>query len=601
MNDFNTTATFPGGGKIRFAHLQYEKDKFAWHGSQLLFIAFDELQTFTFSQFLYVLTRNRPSAGCNLRPYWRATCNPDADSWLREFLDWWIDSETGYPIPERDGVVRYYTVVENRIVWVDKDWRDPRGNAPKSFTFIHGTLADNQILREQDPTYEATLYAQDYVTRERLLGGNWNISYRGGMFNPGWFKKIDRREVPDGIRLIRYWDLAATPEDEEGVKDPANTAGVLMGIAKGDVYILDCEAFQEAPGEAEKKMGEIAETDGAKVIVGWEEEKGGSGKYVSNHLKKDIFKGYETHADPVSGKKEERARPLASLAEHGHVYIVKGEWNRAYLAEMGSFPLGKKDRVDATTGGLKLLGGLNHVWPSFDLDSSSPRSCICDFNISWTKMGERPTLHYGAFYEHKDLSLWFLAGLWDDVKGVLFVYDGWGTTDPTPTMIANTLAFRMHLREVECEKLVGNEEMFAKRPAKGTARIINTALSERDVEPRILKPSYHDLEGAILEVNRLLDQGRIFVHEKLKEPARQFANWTIQKGKPDKEDCGYCRALCLLISELSQQQVYRKAVKRPDYKRIPEKKFSRGQEAPPEEPKHRFVETSETSYRHMRF
>src|SRR5205823_14630350 len=48
-----------------------------------------------------VLLRNRST--CGVRPYIRATCNPDADCWVCEFLAWWIDPETGLPIPARAG------------------------------------------------------------------------------------------------------------------------------------------------------------------------------------------------------------------------------------------------------------------------------------------------------------------------------------------------------------------------------------------------------------------------------------------------------------------------------------------------------------------
>ena len=41
-------------------------------------------------------------------PYIRATCNPDADSWVADLLQWWIDQDTGFPIPERAGKVRWF-------------------------------------------------------------------------------------------------------------------------------------------------------------------------------------------------------------------------------------------------------------------------------------------------------------------------------------------------------------------------------------------------------------------------------------------------------------------------------------------------------------
>ena len=80
--------TFPSGAKINFNHLQLERDIYNWQGSQIALIAFDELTHFTEKQFVYMLSRNRST--CGVKPYIRATTNPDADSWVADFLSWWM-------------------------------------------------------------------------------------------------------------------------------------------------------------------------------------------------------------------------------------------------------------------------------------------------------------------------------------------------------------------------------------------------------------------------------------------------------------------------------------------------------------------------------
>ena len=47
----------------------------------------------------------QPKCSTYPKPLW-ITCNPDPESWVRKFIDWWVD-ENGYIIPERDGVIRY--------------------------------------------------------------------------------------------------------------------------------------------------------------------------------------------------------------------------------------------------------------------------------------------------------------------------------------------------------------------------------------------------------------------------------------------------------------------------------------------------------------
>ena len=106
------------GGKIMFSHLQLNSTVYEWQGAQITLICFDELTHFTAKQFFFLVSRNRST--CGVRPYIRATCNPDADSWVAEFVAWWIDPETGFPIPERAGVLRYYVRDAGKIVWADR-------------------------------------------------------------------------------------------------------------------------------------------------------------------------------------------------------------------------------------------------------------------------------------------------------------------------------------------------------------------------------------------------------------------------------------------------------------------------------------------------
>ena len=109
---------WPGRGTVRLSHLEYETTVLDWHGSQIGCICFDELQTFTRYQFFYLLSRNRGLTG--IRPYVRASCNADASSWVAEFIAWWIDQETGYPIPARSGVIRYFVrSPDDTLEWFD--------------------------------------------------------------------------------------------------------------------------------------------------------------------------------------------------------------------------------------------------------------------------------------------------------------------------------------------------------------------------------------------------------------------------------------------------------------------------------------------------
>ena len=128
---------FPNGNTISFSHLQYDKSKLDWQGSQVALILWDELTQFSWEQFTYLMSRNRST--CGIRPYMRATCNPDPDSWVRSFLAWWIGAD-GFPIKERSGVIRWMTVINNDIKWSSskQELIDTYGGDthPLSVTFI---------------------------------------------------------------------------------------------------------------------------------------------------------------------------------------------------------------------------------------------------------------------------------------------------------------------------------------------------------------------------------------------------------------------------------------------------------------------------------
>lgn len=187
------TWEFPARTKIKFSHLEYEDNVLDWQGTQIPFIGFDELTHFTKYQFFYLISRNRSM--CGVKPYIRATCNPDPDSWVAELLEWWIDQETGYPIPERNGVLRYFLSDNGNLVWGDSP-EEVIEQAPhifskpefagvnpkdliKSITFVHGDIYGNKELLKVNPQYLGNLLSLDEADQTRLLGGNWKIRVDG--------------------------------------------------------------------------------------------------------------------------------------------------------------------------------------------------------------------------------------------------------------------------------------------------------------------------------------------------------------------------------------------------------------------------------------
>lgn len=195
--------TFQSGGELMFRHfednsLEDFKDRF--QGREMPYIGIDEATQIPYLFFKYLLTCNRNAAGITNRVM--LTCNPDPDSWLATFIDWWI-GEDGLPISSRNGVVRYCFMrgdTPNDIVWgdtreevyqlcrneIDRYWDDkfsafttPQEMFIKSVTFIKGALLENEVLIKSDPSYYANLVQQDDEQRARDLDGNWKYKSVG--------------------------------------------------------------------------------------------------------------------------------------------------------------------------------------------------------------------------------------------------------------------------------------------------------------------------------------------------------------------------------------------------------------------------------------
>ena len=344
--------------KVTFSYLNHT-NRDTWKGSQICLIGFDEVCDFSEKDFFFMLGRNRST--CGVVPYIRATCNPDPDSWVAKFIEWWIDQETGYAIPERSGKIRWFVRRDEKIYWADTKeelWErfgletEEEKQEPKSVSFIASSIYDNQELLKVNPQYLGNLKSMAEVERERFLKGNWKIRESAGMY----FKRtqVDVVDImPTDIQFAcRAWDLAAT--EEKAGTDADYTAGVLMGVGKsGTVYVLDVINIRVGAGEVEKLIYNTSVSDrkrfGYHYVVRIPQDPGAAGKIVAgNYIK--MLAGFAVKAVPVSGSKELRATPFAAQWQQGNIKIVAGEWNSPYFLQLEGFPESKHDdMVDASS------------------------------------------------------------------------------------------------------------------------------------------------------------------------------------------------------------------------------------------------------------
>ena len=340
---------FPAGSKIKFAHMDLEKDKFSWQGAQICLIGFDELTHFSWGQFSYMFSRNRSL--CGIRPYIRATTNPDPDSWVRKFIDWWIDKDTGYAIQERSGKVRAFVTSGDEIIWGDSKkelkQRFPE-LLPRTVSFICSNVFDNKILLKENPAYLSSLQALPRYEREQLLNGNWNIRPTSGMFFKRHYFEVVRG-VPKKTQKVRYWDRAATKKND--TNDPDYTVG--LKLEKDDLgifYITDIVRLQESPLGVQTAIKNTSTQDGFSTKIGIEQDPGQAGVADADYLIR-LLSGFIVKAYRATKDKVNRASPVSSQAEAGNIKVLMGDWNEDFFRELENFPEGSHDDiVDALSG-----------------------------------------------------------------------------------------------------------------------------------------------------------------------------------------------------------------------------------------------------------
>lgn len=157
--------TFPSGAKIRFGSMNRVQDKIQYQGQAYDFIAFDELTHFTFDEYDYLFSRNRPN-GPGTRVYIRSTANPGGvgHGWVKE---------------------RFITAgPAMTTLWQDVEWKEPDGTrrtGRRSRIFVPSSVFDNQALLENDPDYVSRLASMPEAERKALLYGDWD-SFSGQVF-----------------------------------------------------------------------------------------------------------------------------------------------------------------------------------------------------------------------------------------------------------------------------------------------------------------------------------------------------------------------------------------------------------------------------------
>ncbi len=360
------TATFPSGAQVQFKVCSADRDINNFDGLQASLVVFDEAQWHSEVQIKYLESRIRSKAKGPHQII--CTANPSRTSYLYQFVQPYLDMETGIPRPELSGIERWYAVYAGiTVIGETKEElvaKYGESCKPQSYTSISATVADNPIMRQINPTYVTRLENLKRTERERLYLGSWHAKEEAaGYFKREWVEEID--SVPSNvINRVRGMDLAGSLPSES-YPDPDWTASIMMSKTADGFYVVE-------HGERYRKLingvlEQIVETDkrdksyGLVPAVYTPTDPGMAGRAANIFFIKYLVENdvdARTEQSNTTGKLS-KMQPFLALAEAGLVKVVKGEWTEAWYNELEDYVDGnrqqKDDYWDATGTAAKAL------------------------------------------------------------------------------------------------------------------------------------------------------------------------------------------------------------------------------------------------------
>lgn len=331
---------FPSGAEIVFTHCATDDDAEGFKGGQFSFIMCDESTELQLNHVLRLYSRIRSKAG--IPPQMLLTCNPSPDSFLRQWVDWYLLPEghehAGRPDPEKDGKIRWFVRVGDDMCWGDSreelvekygeshlSLDDDEQIKPISFQFLPATIYDNPPLIKLNPNYLANLKSLPSVQKERDLYGNWNIrESTAELFKREWCPIVHSDSGLDIVKICRAYDLASTLPSQTN-SSPDYTASVKMAkLRSGDYIILDVKRHRIRVGDWLDFILAQAEEDGHHVDIILPEDPNAAAKAgLQQVLLRPINEaGFYATSKKTNRSKLDRFRPFAGAAQSGVIQIL---------------------------------------------------------------------------------------------------------------------------------------------------------------------------------------------------------------------------------------------------------------------------------------
>jgi predicted phage terminase large subunit-like protein len=347
---------------ISFGYLQHEQDKFRYQGAAWQFCGIDEIGQWTESAYRYLFSRLRRLKGMPVPLRMRAAGNPGGigHEWVkRRFVEHGWTAEgidyREYNRRRRTGHQPWPPYLVSPPTTEAAALARELGRKAHGAVFVPAFAEDNPGLDLEE--YRLSLVNLDPTERAQLEDGDWDAVASGEYFKPTYFQYVDA--PPEGLRTVRYWDLAGT-RARQG-RDPDWSAGARVGVhrlASGAraVFVTDVTRLRDDPGGVEQHVRAVAEADGRSVPVWLEEEPGSAGKNNTHNYASRVLFGWNVHGHRKTGPKPEYWKHLSSAGRNNILYLVRGKWNSELVQELCALPHGAHDdQADAASGALSVL------------------------------------------------------------------------------------------------------------------------------------------------------------------------------------------------------------------------------------------------------
>lgn len=218
--------------------------------------------------------------------------------------------------------------------------------------------ADDPLEREEGAALWPARYPVEIIEKRRESMGEYPFSsiYQqsplpagGRLFDTECIEVVDY--VPECAQVVRFYDLAVTEKTRADY-----TVGLKLGITKDErPVILDVYRVQKETPDVQEGIVQNAVMDGMAIRIRLEAEKAGIIQ-LQYLLRDKRLHSYTIDGVPPVGDKYTRASPVAARINASRVMMVRAAWNRAFLDELSTFPLGSHDdQVDALSGAYEML------------------------------------------------------------------------------------------------------------------------------------------------------------------------------------------------------------------------------------------------------